>query len=190
MFTRFHDDTARIKKQLEESTFTGRYMLNTPGPGDKLPFFEEPQLRLQKWGANLKTNTVNMESDLFGLTRPLNRDLVDENDYKQYAVRTGDVTYSNQSPFVEESRTSHPAWMYKDLEQTRWENPFLNPLNGLEKGFNENIQTRILEKDYFVPRIPIVDNTDDYYLTGDSICVGGNCNISEPPKTLYVNRIR
>jgi hypothetical protein len=189
-FTRFHDDSARIKKQIEESSFTGRYMLNTPGPGDRLPFFEDPQMRLQKWGANLKTNTINMESDLFGLTRPLNRDLVDENDYKQYAVRTGDVSYSNQSPFVEESRASHPAWMYKDLEQTRWENPFLNPQNGLEKVFNENIQTRILEKDYFIPKIPIVNNANDYYLTGQSICVGGNCNISEPPKTLYVNRIR
>ena len=189
-FTRFHDDITRIKKELEESTFTGRYMLNTPGPGDKLPFFEDPQLRLQRWGANLKTNTVNMESDLFGLTRPLNRDLVDDNNYKEYAAMTGDVTYSNQQPMVEESRASHPAWMYKDLEQSRWENPFLNPLNGLEKGFNENIQTRILEKDYFVPRIPIVNNTNDYYLTGDSICVGGNCKNSEPPKTLYVNRIR
>ena len=69
-FTRFHDDSARIKKQVEESSFVGRYMLNTPGPGDNLPFFEDPQLRLQKWGANLKTNTVNMESDLLGLTRP------------------------------------------------------------------------------------------------------------------------
>jgi len=188
-FTRFHDDNARIKKQLEESTFSGRYMLNTPGPGEKLPFFEDPQLRLQKWGANLKTNTVNMESDLFGLTRPLNRDLVDENNYKQYAARTGVVSYANKQPFVEESRASHPAWMYKDLEQTRWENPFLNPLNGLEKGFNENIQTRILEKDYFVPKIPIVQNANDFYLTGNSICVGGNCNFSSDPKTVYVNRI-
>jgi hypothetical protein len=188
-FTRFHDDSNRIKKQVEESSFVGRYMLNVPGPGDRMPFYEDPQLRLQKWGANLKTNTVNMESDLFGLTRPLNRDLVDENDYKQYAARTGENVYNSQQPFIEESRASHPAWMYKDLEQTRWENPFLNPLNGLEKGFNENIQTRILEKDYFKPTIPIIDDGANYYLTGESICVGGNCSSGFDPKTLYVNRI-
>ena len=188
-FTRFHDDNVRIKKQVEESTFTGRYMLNTPGPGDYLPFFEDPQLRLQKWGANLKTNTINMESDLFGLTRTLNRDLVDENDYKLYAARTGDILYNNKQPFIEDSRASHPAWMYKDLEQTRWENPFLNPLNGLEKGFNENIQTRILEKDYFIPKIPVLQNSNDYYLTGNTICTGGNCSKGFDPKTLYVNRI-
>ena len=34
-FTRFHDDPCRINKQLQESTGTGRYMLNVPGNGEK-----------------------------------------------------------------------------------------------------------------------------------------------------------
>jgi hypothetical protein len=150
-FTRFHDDPYRIKKQAQESSFAGRYYLDKPGQGVDLPFVEDPQLRLQGWGANLRTNTVNLESDLLGMTRPLNRDLVDANDYTKFSETTNAVSYRDVKPFVDESRASHPAWMYKDLEQTRWEQPFLNPLNGLEKGFNENIQTRILEKDYFVP---------------------------------------
>ena len=75
-FTRFHDDPARIKKQLEQTTFLGRYMLDCPGPGNNLPFWEDPQIRMQKWGANLRDNTVNLESDLFGMTRRLNRDLI------------------------------------------------------------------------------------------------------------------
>lgn len=189
-FTRFHDDPARIKKQIEESSFTGRYMLNKPGPGTDLPFFEDPQIRLQSWGGNLRNNTVNLESDLRGLTRPLNRDLVDDNDYKQHAVITSKQTYTNAAPFVEESRASHPAWMYKDLEQSRWEAPFLNPLNGLEKTFHENIQTRILEKDYFVPRMPVVGGTQnmEYYLSGKSLCIGGR--EESCPGTLYENRIR
>ena len=41
-FTRFHDDPARISKRLEESTFTGRYQLDRPGPGVDMPFYEEP----------------------------------------------------------------------------------------------------------------------------------------------------
>ena len=189
-FTRFHDDPARIKKQIEESSFAGRYMLNTPGQGTDLPFFEDPQLRLQKWGANLRNNTVNLESDLRGLTRRTNRDLIDDNDYKQHAAITSHQNYNNKQPFIEESRVSHPAWMYKDLEQSRWESPFLNPLNGLEKLFNENIQTRILEKDFFVPRVPVVGGNEntDFYLSGKSLCIGGR--EESCPGTLYSNRIR
>jgi len=189
-FTRFHDDPARIKKQLEESTFSGRYFLDTPGNGMDLPFFEDPQLRLQYWGANFRNNTVNLESDLFGLTRPMNRDLVDVNDYRIHSVPTSQPSYRSSQPFVEESRASHPAWMFRDLEHSNWETPLLNPLNGLEKGFHENIQTRILEKDLFTPSIPIIEGTENtqYYLSGHSLCMNGNKQ--ECLKTLYENRIR
>ena len=68
-FTRFHDDPCRIAKQLQESTGTGKYMLNVPGNGDKPCFMEDPFCRLQKWGANLQTNSINLESDLLGLSR-------------------------------------------------------------------------------------------------------------------------
>jgi hypothetical protein len=68
-FTRFHDDPNRIRKQAAELSYAGKYALNTPGPGDNIPFLEDPQVRLQTWGANLMTNTINLESDLRGLTR-------------------------------------------------------------------------------------------------------------------------
>jgi hypothetical protein len=148
-FTRFHDDPYRIQMQVQNSSFEGRYMLDVPGVGLNMPFFQEPQMRLQKWGANLQTNTVNLESDLFGMTRKINRDNMDLNDYKQSAVSTTPMTFPVTSPFVEESRVSHPAWTYKDLEQNHWEHPWLNPQNGLEPKFHSNIQTRILEKDYY-----------------------------------------
>jgi hypothetical protein len=189
-FTRFHDDPSRIYKQQQISSFSGRYFLDTPGQGMDLPFIEDPNIRLQGWGANLRNNTVNLESDLIGLTRKQNRDYVDVNDYKQHAVHASTNSYRSEQPFVEESRATHPAWMYKDLEHSRWESPLLNPLNGLEKGFHENVQTRILEKDFFVPTVPTVDGTYEmnYYLTGKSICVQGDeigC-----PGTLYKNAIR
>jgi hypothetical protein len=175
-FTRFHDDPNRIKKQLQESSYLGRYMLNMPGNGVDLPFPEDPQIRLQGWGANLRTNTINLESDLLGLTRPLNRDLEGINNYDLNSTPTSNVNYKTTEPFVQESRATHPAWMYKDLDHTRWENPLLNPLDRIEKSFHDNIQTRILEKDYFVPRIPVVsgNHETDYYLTGKSVCIAGN----------------
>ncbi len=151
-FTRFHDDPHRIKKQIDESSFAGRYMLNTPGQGMDLPFMEDPQIRLQKWGANLQTNTVNLESDLLGLSRAYNRDLPIINQHTTNTAASKKISYTTSQPFVDESRASHPAWVYKDLEQNRWENPLLNPLNGIERDFNFNIQTRIIEKDTFVSK--------------------------------------
>jgi hypothetical protein len=167
-FTRFHDDPNRIRKQAAELSYAGKYALNTPGPGDNIPFLEDPQVRLQTWGANLMTNTINLESDLRGLTRKLNRDEIEVNDYKIMAAGGSSVSYPVGESFVDESRASHPAWMYRDLEQTRWEEPLLNPQAGLEKVFHDNIQTRILEKDYFTPRVPVVTGINSYYLSGNS----------------------
>ena len=134
-FTRFHDDPNRMRKQVDESSFPGKYALNTPGPGDKMPFMEDPQMRIQKWGANLMTNTVNIESDLRGMTRKLNRDVLNLNDYKKSEVEGKLVSYPVAESFVDESRATHPAWMFRDLEQPRWEQPFLNPQANLEKKF-------------------------------------------------------
>ena len=61
-FTRFHDDDLRIEKQLEQQTFIGRYQLDVPGPGATMPFQDDAQLRMQKWGANLQTNSVNLDA--------------------------------------------------------------------------------------------------------------------------------
>lgn len=157
-FTRFRDDPARVRKQLQESTYLGRYQLNRPGPGVHMPFLEDPQVRLQYWGANLQNNTVDLESDFRNLTIPLNRDLIDKNNYKSVEThsRPPFMGYSTMNPFVEESRASHPAWTYKEREQARWESPLLDPqsLSHLETPFPHQISTRILEKDHFVPVLP------------------------------------
>jgi len=175
-FTRFHDDPNRILMQVEDSAYSGNYYLNMPGPGVNLPFIEEPQMRMQTWGANLRDNAINLESDLFGMSRRLNRDEIEVNDYQKTAANAPENYYESTQPFIEESRASHPAWMYKDLEHSRWESPFLNPQNGLEMRFPSNIQTRIIEKDAFVPTIPVVLGTErtEYYLTGRSQCIMGN----------------
>ena len=165
-FTRFHDDPVRIQKQIDESTFSGRYMLNTPGQGINMPYQNEVQMRLQRWGANITNDMIHLENDFRGLTRPLNRDLPDMNDYKKHAVNPTQMMYSSVDPFVEESRASHPAWMYKDLEQPRWEMPWINPQSNLELQFPNNIQTRILEKDYYVqkePHLGVIDRSDFFF---------------------------
>jgi len=154
-FTRFHDDPARIRKYVAETSFAGRYMLNVPGLGVNMPFQEDPQLRLQKWGANLTTNTLNLENDLRGLTRKFTKDDVESNEYNKNAVTTHPFMYKSVNPSILESRASHPAWMYKDLEQTRWETPFINPQVNAENKLQSGLQTRILEKDNFVTKVPV-----------------------------------
>jgi hypothetical protein len=149
MFTSVRNDRIRLEKRIESSSFPGRYALEMPGPGLDLPFIEDAQVRLQSWGANRGNDMVNLESDLIGLTRSLNKDDIEQNNYKKYAVVNQPVScFRVQDPFVLESRASHPAWIYRSLEQNRWEEPLLNPQANLEKPFHNNIHTRILEKDY------------------------------------------
>ena len=66
------------------------------------------------------------------------------------------MTWGISKPTVDESRASCPAWQFRDIQNDRWEFPILNPQHGLEKGFNNNIQTRILEKDNFKSTYPIL----------------------------------
>jgi hypothetical protein len=180
MFTRFHDDEARIQQQVRAQTFAGRYAITMPGPGVNLSFQEDPHMRLQKWGANLHTETVNVESDLIGLTRSLTRDA---QTYEQTSVSSRIPVYPVAAPRVEESRASIPAWQFRELEQPRWETPWTNPQAHLEKSFPDNLPTRLLEKDYHRPALSTQvpcnprDSTAsseaiDYYLTGQSLCLG------------------
>ena len=158
-FTRFHDDPCRIQKQLQETTGIGRYMLNVPGNGDKPLFMDDPFIRMQKWGANLMTNTVNLESDLMGLTRPTNRDCKDVDEYSNKAVKSKSVQYSSMQPTTEQPRATHPAWTARDLEQVDWYTLPLNPQENTCLRFENNISTRIIQKDNFVTCLPNLNNT-------------------------------
>ena len=154
-FTRFHDDPARIEKQLQETTGLGRYMLNVPGNNGDMPcFMEDPYIRMQKWGANLMTNTVNLESDLLGLTRKNNKDTLSENNYVTKAVSSEKKAYPVCTPSTDQSRVTMPAWMFRDLEQVNWSILPLNPQENTCFPFQNNLNTRLIEKDTFVTKMP------------------------------------
>ena len=159
-FTRFHDDPCRINKQLQESTGLGRYMLNVPGNGSKPLYMNDPFIRMQKWGGNLMTNTINLESDLFGLSRNSNRDDIVTNEYRLNAVKSNKVEYQSKNPCTDQSRATHPAWEYRDLEQTKYNILPLNPQENVCFPFQNNLSTRIIEKDIFVAKAPrqLIDN--------------------------------
>lgn len=156
-FTRFHDDPCRIQKHLQESTGPGKYILNKPGQGARPHFIEDPFIRLEKWGANLTTNSINLESDLRGMTRKLNRDHIDTNDYKGNSAKSKKINYPVSLASTNQSRATHPAWTFKDLEQAKWDFLPVDPQKHTSITFQNNLSTRILEKDNFVPNIPKVN---------------------------------
>ena len=154
--TRYIYDKSRTKKNLQESTGAGRYMLNTPGQG--IPqYFEDPQMRMQRWGGNLMGVTgghpIDIDSDLIGLTRKLKK-FCNKREYPNKSInnRVYPIPFSSDNKTVcEQSRVTHPAWMYKDLEQDHRSYLFLDPQENVCKHFQNNLNTRILESDNFKP---------------------------------------
>ena len=152
-FTRFKYDNCRTKKSLQQSTDPGRWILNVPGNGDNPCYMEDPQIIPQKWGANLRTNTINLESDLRGVNRFLSRDCLGKNEYQKYNVPNQAIQYPTCNKLTtEQSRATNPAWWYRDLEQNNFEYPPLNPQANVCIPFQNNLSSRILEKDYFTPK--------------------------------------
>jgi hypothetical protein len=149
-FTRFKYDKLRVQKELNEQTFTGRYMLNVPGNGSHMPFQEDPHLRLQHWGANLSNNAITIENDLYGLSRKITNDCIDENEYTKHSSRNENISYGNSKSFVHQSRLETPAWEVKGMQQVRNTHLFYDPQAHTSFQFPNNLNTRILEKDSFM----------------------------------------
>jgi hypothetical protein len=143
--TNIKSSPSRIAKNLEISTYTGRYQLNTPGPGASMPFMEDPHFRLQKWGANYESDMVNLENKLTGRSQSLNRDV---NTYANLPEKN--KSYSSSSASTEQSRTIMPAWTLLGQEHHRYDYPHLDPQENVFYPFENNTSTRILEKDNYV----------------------------------------
>jgi len=178
--TNLKSDTHRISRDLELLTELGRYQLSAPGPGSNVGFQEDPFIRIQKHGANLRTNTINLESNLMGLSQTLNNDCLELNNYKNNKVESSKVTYTSNRPGTDQSRSTHPAWMYKDLEQVNWSILPLNPQEHTCIPFHNNLSSRILEKDYWSPKVDCIDKGNNTklphknFMSGNNNCVTNN----------------
>lgn len=184
-FTRFHDDPCRIKKEMQESTDPGKYMLDVPGNGPTPCFMADPYMRMQKWGANLRTNVIGVEDDLRGMTRNINRDFMKENNYARHATPSEQQAYPTCNPFTEQSRATHPAWELRDLEQVAWDILPLNPQENTCIPFQNNLNTRILEKDYFVAQAPCLPTDNNR----TSISTQPYSAYGNPPSTLCSRKL-
>lgn len=174
-FTRFKYDDARTMKSLQQATDPGRWILNVPGNGDKPYYMEDPHIIPQKWAGNLRTNTIDLESDLRGVNRNLNRDCLGKDEYQKYNVPNQAIQYPVSAVLTtEQSRATNPAWWYRDVEQVDWQYPPINPQVNVALPFQNNLSTRILEKDYFTPkRDCVIDETKNMLPASHQLIRGG-----------------
>lgn len=150
-FTRFHDDPCRIVKQNQQMTDQGRYHLNVPGNGPKPCYMKDPQIISQKWGGNLWSNPTDVQSELRGLNKNLSkRDCVTEKQNNLGNMKDNSIDYQSCNTLTtDQSRVTNPAYLYRDLEQVDWYYLPLDPQENVFLPFQHNLNTRILEKDYF-----------------------------------------
>lgn len=158
-FTRFYDDPCRIQKYLEETTSIGNYSIDVPGNGLTPHFVNDPHIRMQIWGANLSRNAVDLENDLRCQTRLLNRDTIKENNHVDY-LNNNNLYNQNIYPvhskeITHQSRATDPAWALRELNSLNPEIPnnfkylHMNPQDHVCIPFQNNISSRIVEKDYY-----------------------------------------
>jgi hypothetical protein len=151
--TRFNYDPERTKKNLQQSTDSGRWILNTPGNGDKPYFMEDPHIILQKWGANRMTNQTELESELFVVNRKLNRDSLAKDNIRTKLQTSVPIQYPTTNKLsTEESRSILPVWTARELEQTDWSYPLTNPQENVFLKFESYLDTRVMEKDSFTQK--------------------------------------
>jgi hypothetical protein len=171
--TRFNSDPCRISKKLQQMTDQGRYVINMPGNGENPAYMADPQIIIQKWGANLRTNSINLESELLGVNRPLNKDCLGKDEYQRFDFKSRAIQYPVCSSLTtEQSRTIMPAWTARDLEQVDWYYPPLNPQENTCMPFQNNLSTRLLERDYFVAKVPC-NLSNDYTPLPTNVVRGG-----------------
>lgn len=150
-FTRFHDDPNRIQKTNLETSAINDYTFNVPGnTNTKSLFVDDPYVRMQKNGTTLCRNMVNIEAELHGLDRVLCRDNLTKNNYlKTQMVKQYIRPSSLSKNITKQSRASHPAWMVRTTKNNRSDFLLEDPQKNVELPFLANLDTNILEKDYY-----------------------------------------
>ena len=154
-FTRAYDDKDRVNMFLQQDVDNLKYMVNVPGNGTRPYYIVDPQVRLQKFGANISENIVDINSGLRGMDRVLSRDGFEPN-----TGRAGNSEpFNNQyvkhifptisSTITDQPRATEPAWALRDLEQNNWDYLPSNPQNNTEIQFENNVSSRILEKNNY-----------------------------------------
>lgn len=99
--TRIINDDVSIQNQYRIYSEMDRFQLCKPIPQQQ--FFNDPYIRMQQWGANLATNSADINECLWR-----NKEVDNTPMLPNYKV--------NNSQITDQSRTTHPAWMSKSAQ--------------------------------------------------------------------------
>ena len=97
MFSRTKDSIKKIKYDVKNLSQNNDYIFGTPGNGLNPYYIKDSHIRLQKWAGNLRTNTIDIENDLLGKTRNLNRDNLSLNSHKNHETLSFSQYYMESS---------------------------------------------------------------------------------------------
>ena len=153
MFTRFHDDPAKINIQNQQSTDQSRWILNTPGNGDRPEYMMDAYVIPQKWGGNLWSNAIDVQSLLLGLDQPLGKDCLGKPTRDQNLTASPNKYADSNKLMTDQSRAIMPSWTVRDLPQFKPAFPLFNPQENTTIKFPSYLNTRILEKDSYDSRL-------------------------------------
>ena len=140
--TRIGNDACRIIDKNMQITGPGRWVIDVPGPGETPPYMMDPHIRLEKWGANIWTDQVELENKrLRGNEQPLIRGCVDKK-RKSSPLKSRPIQYEESTKLnTEQSRTICPPWTLRGLESNNWKEPNSIPtlLNPIAQGVSERL---------------------------------------------------
>lgn len=142
-FTKYHYDDVRINKQYQESIYECSYQLNTPQIN--VSYINNPEIRLQRWGNNLRTNSCNIESNLRGLSQRLDRD----NSKNEMCVNLNKLKQSNETFNISDTLRTHPAWKYREKQMYRCNVLLDDPQRHAIEPFDRNLNITQHHKDLF-----------------------------------------
>ena len=150
--TRFKYDQSRTSKKLQEVNDTENYILNTPGNGTNPTYIADPHVIPQKWGGNLSTNPIEIESSLRGISQPLRRgdSVISTN---PNILNTTPTYPINNIEFTMDQRYITPAWEIRNAPITRWDYLPTNPQLHSTMKFSNNMNTRNTVKDYYLYKV-------------------------------------
>ena len=145
-FTRLFYDKDQVQTRLNEDYNNINYIVNVPGNGEKPYFIDDPHIRMQKFGGNLSYNLVDINSSLLGLDNTLSHCEIKHKNSDMFSKINFPVF---EKAVTDQPRTMQPAWLLRDKEQINWQHLHYNPQIKAEINFDNNLSSRILEKNNY-----------------------------------------
>jgi hypothetical protein len=156
-FTRRQYDGCKTTDDLRVTTGPGRYQIGTPPQYATASFAPEPTIRQQMWGASLNSQFIktDVESDLLNLNRPTTKTICNQYDPTTDKINQAEPETMKEESFPQTfSRLVDPPCTMRSTGWNRWEWLCENPQENVMMPFDNNITSRLQQKDQYRPCLP------------------------------------